>query len=54
MNVVGALKDYIVYDNNSYWFICKKIPFDTAVEIIVKELEMLKKVVLDYLSENKM
>jgi hypothetical protein len=54
LNVMGALKDYTVYDNNPYWFICKEIPADTAVEIIVKELEMLENFVLDHLSENKM
>ncbi|OWV14245.1 DUF262 domain-containing protein [Fibrobacter sp. UWB5] len=50
LNVTGALKDYTVYDNNPYWFICKNIPADTIVEIIVKELEMLRKFVLDHLS----
>ena len=54
LNVTGALKDYTVYDNNPYWFICKIIPAGTVVEIIVKELEMLKNFVLDHLSENKM
>lgn len=43
LDVTDALKEYTVYDNNPYWFICKEIPAGTAVEIIAKELEMLKK-----------